>query len=155
MSVAAGDDQRQHRETQLVIALPPLLQQHRMNVAFEMIHRDQRLVERKGQRLGIADADQQRSGKSRPLGDGHRVDRLVSLSRIGQRLADDRHDRPQMLARRQLRHHSAVRLVRGDLREHYVGNDLLARAHHRRRSLVARALDAEDVGVGHKPYIIC
>ncbi len=82
MSVATGYDQRQQRKTQFVISLPTLLEQHRMNVAFEMIHRDQRLVESKSQRLGIADADKKRSSKPRTLGHGHRVHRLVSMSRI-------------------------------------------------------------------------
>ena len=148
MGVAARDDQRQHGETQIiVISLLTFLEQDGMNVTFEMVHRDQRLVESEGQRLGIADADQQRAGQSGPLGDGQRVDGLVSLSGIGQRLADDRHDRAQMLPRRQFGHDSAVRLVRGDLREHNVGNDLLTRAHYGRRGLVARAFNPEDVGV--------
>ena len=126
-----------------------------MNVAFKMVHRDQWLVESKSQRLGIADADQQCAGESRPLGHGNGVDGLISLSSIGQRLADHRHDRAQMLAGRQFGHDSAVWLVGGDLREHNVGNNLLTRAHHGGGSLVAGAFDAEDVGVRHKPYIIC
>ena len=59
MRVSAGDDQGQHRELQFVVPLLPLFEQHGMDVAFEMIDRDQRLVEREGQRLGIADAHQQ------------------------------------------------------------------------------------------------
>ena len=60
MRVSARDHQRQHRETQLAVPPLPFFQQHGVNVAFQMIHGDQRLVQRKGQRLGIADADQQR-----------------------------------------------------------------------------------------------
>ena len=42
-----------------MIAFLPLFQEHSVDVAFQMIHRDQRLVQRKGQRLGIADSYQQ------------------------------------------------------------------------------------------------
>ena len=64
MSVSAGNDQRQHRKLQFVIALLALLEQHGMNVAFEMVDRNQRLIEGEGQRLCIADAHQQRSGEA-------------------------------------------------------------------------------------------
>jgi hypothetical protein len=65
-------------------AAPPLLQQHGMNVSLKMIHGDQRLLQRKGQRLGIADANQQSARQSRPLRDRDGIDRLISLSRLGQ-----------------------------------------------------------------------
>ena len=51
MRVAAADDQREHREVQLAIALLALFQQHGVDVAFEMIDADQRLVERKASAL--------------------------------------------------------------------------------------------------------
>ena len=63
------------RETQLMISLAPFLQQHRMNVAFEMIHCDQRFIESKCQSLGITDSDQQSARKPGSLGDGDGVDR--------------------------------------------------------------------------------
>src|SRR6202049_753429 len=54
-----------------------------------------------------------------------------------------------MLPGRQLGHDSAIRLVGCDLREHHVGNDLLSRSHHRRRSLVAGGFNPKDVGAKH------
>src|SRR5580658_6321155 len=130
MSVTAGDDQRQHGKTQIVISLATLFEQHSMNVAFEMVHRDERLVESERQRLGIADANQQRTSEPGPLSDGYRVHGLVSLSGVSQRLPHHRHNCAQMLTRRQLRYDSTIRLMGGNLREHNIGSDLLARAHH-------------------------
>ena len=63
-------------------------------MTFEVIDSNQRLVERKRQRLSIADPDQQRSGKSRPLCYRQRVNGLVALAGIRQRLAHDRNNRP-------------------------------------------------------------
>ena len=146
--VAAGDHQRQHREIDFVIALLPLLQQHGVNMAFQVVDGDQRLLQGKRQRLGITDTHQQRSRQSGPLSHGQRVDRLVGLAGLRQRLAHHGHNRPQMLARGQLRHHAAIGLVGRNLREHDVGDNLLADAHHGGRGLVTGALDAEYVGIG-------
>ena len=115
MCVPSRDNQSEHGKLQLVIALLPLFQQNRMDVTFEMVDGNQRLVEGEGQSLGVADAHKQRSGKAGSLGDRDRIDRVESLVGLSQRLTDDRHDRPQMLARRQLRNHAAVGLMRGNL----------------------------------------
>ena len=147
--VSSRHNQGEHRKLQLVIALLPLFQQNRMDVAFEMVDRNQRLVERERQSLGIADADQQRSGEAGTLRDRDRIDRVVSLIGLSQRLPHDGNNRPQVLARCQLGHNAAVGLMRRDLRSHHVRDDLLARAHHGRRGFVAGTFDAEDVGVWH------
>jgi hypothetical protein len=60
--VSSRNHQSEQGKLQLVIALLTLFQQNRMNVAFEMIDRNQRLIEGEGQSLGIADANQQGSG---------------------------------------------------------------------------------------------
>ena len=125
-----------------------------MNVSFEMIDRNQRLVERKCQSLGETDADQQRARQAWPLRNRKSIKGLVGLARIGQRLADDRHNGPQMLARSQFRHYSAIGRVGNDLREHDVRDNLLARSHDCGCGFVAGTLDAEDVDIGHRNYII-
>ena len=68
MGVAAGDDQGEHGKLQLVVALLPFFQQHGVNVAFEMVDGDQRLVEGEGQSFGVADADEQVLRRVRGLG---------------------------------------------------------------------------------------
>ena len=120
-----------------------------MDVSLKMVHGDQRFVEREGERLGIADADQQSARQSRTLRDRDGIDGLISLSGFGQCCAHHRNDRAQVLARGQFRNHSAIRLVRRDLRSHYVRQNPLPRTDHGRARLITGALDAEDVRVRH------
>lgn len=116
MGVPSRHHQSEHGKLQLVIALLPLFEQNRMDVAFEMVDGNQRLVESEGQSLGIADAHQQRSGEAGALCNCDRVDGVQSLFGLSQRLADYRNDRLQVLTRRQLRNHASVRPMRGNLR---------------------------------------
>ena len=82
-----------------MIALLALFEQNRVDVAFEMVDRKQRLVEGEGQSLGIADAHQQRSGKAGTLRDRDGVDRVVSLIGLSKRLAHNGNNRPQVFTR--------------------------------------------------------
>ncbi len=56
MRVPAGNHQRQQRKINLEISFLLFFQQHRVDVPFKMVHGDQRLFQRKRQRLGITDA---------------------------------------------------------------------------------------------------
>src|SRR5260370_39350250 len=67
MRVSARDHQREHRKMKIGISALPLLEQHRMDVSLKMVHSNQRLLQREGQRLGKADANQQPARQSRPL----------------------------------------------------------------------------------------
>src|SRR5260370_972635 len=49
---------------------------------------------------------------------------------------------------------SAVRLVRSDLGRNNIRKDLLTRAHHRRRGLVAGGLDPQDASFGHTSILL-
>lgn len=69
MGMPARDYQRQHRKVQLTVALLTLLQQHGVDMAFQMIHRDQRFVEGKSQCFGVADSHQKCAGQARSLRD--------------------------------------------------------------------------------------
>ena len=96
------------------------LQQYGVDVAFEVVDGDQRLFQGKRQRLGIAQADQQRAGESGPLGHRKRVDACHAEPRLLDRLAHDRNNGSQVFARGELGNHSAVGPVSQHLREHYV-----------------------------------
>src|SRR6202023_2527779 len=98
----------QQGKTQVAVSLLPLFEQHRVNVTFEVVDGNQRLLQSKRQRLGVTDADQQGSGQPWPLGNGNRVNRLVASTRIRQRLANHWNDGAQMLARCQFRNYAAV-----------------------------------------------
>ena len=58
MRMPTGHNQGQHRKIQLLIPLLTLLQQHGVDVTFEMINGDERLVEGEGQGLGVANSDE-------------------------------------------------------------------------------------------------
>ena len=76
------------------------------------------------------------------------------MSGFSKRLANDRNDRPQVLAGGEFGHDPTIGVVSGNLGSDHIGNQLLARAHYGRRSFVAGTLDTEDVGVGHLPNSI-
>jgi len=68
MRMSSDTTQSRTGKLQLVIALLPLFQQNRMNICpFQVVDRNQRMSSAKASRLGIADAHQQRSGKTRAL----------------------------------------------------------------------------------------
>ena len=102
------------------VAVLPRLQQHGVDVAFEVVDGDQWLFQGKRQRLGVAQANQQRAGESGPPGHRERVDACHGEPRLLDRLAHDRNNRPQVFARGELGNHSAVGPVSQHLREHYV-----------------------------------
>ena len=145
MRVSARHDQREHRKMQLAISALAPLEQHGMNVPFKMVDGNQRLLERKSQCLGKADADKQSASQSWPLRDRDGIDGLISLSGFGQSLPHHWNNGAQMLARSQLRNDSSIRLMSGDLRSHNIRQNLLPRAHHRRACLITGGFDAEDV----------
>src|SRR5215467_4671603 len=124
--MSAGDHEAEHGKGSLEITFLTLLEQHGVNVSFEMIYRNERLGKREGQSLGVTDPDQQRAREPGTLRDGYGINRLVRVSALGQGFAHDRHDGAKMLARGELQHDAAIRLVRGDLREHDVRKNLLA-----------------------------
>ena len=99
---------------------------------------------REGQRLGVGDADQQRSGEAGTGGDGDGVEIGEGDVGLGQRGADHGNDGAEMLAAGQLRHHAAVAGVRGDLRGDGGGKGARAALDDRRGGLVAGGFDAED-----------
>ena len=72
----------------LVISLLALLKQNCVDVTFQVIDGDERFLEREGERLGIADANQQSSGEAGALRNCDGIDRFVSVFRLGQCLTE-------------------------------------------------------------------
>ena len=99
MRVTSGDDERQDWKLKIRIVALALLEQNGMNVAFQMVDRDQRLIERERQRFGEADADEERSCQTWTLRDGDGVDGIVGLVGFGQGLANNWDNGAQVLAR--------------------------------------------------------
>src|SRR6185437_1321150 len=88
---------------------------HGVNVALEMIHRDQRNALRKGQRLGVGDADQQGASEAWPGSDGDGIKMVECNGGARERLADNGNDGTQVLAAGQLWNDTAVGRVRCNL----------------------------------------
>jgi hypothetical protein len=147
MRMAAGNHERKSRR--LGALLCAVLQKHRVDVAFQVIHCNQGLAECPGQRLGVSHAHQECSGEPGALGHGDGVE-IVQLE-LGALhcLADDGGNVTQMLARGELRHTSPagmdVELRRDDTRK-----GLAALYDHCRSRFIARALDAKNVSC-HSP----
>ena len=126
MRVAAGDDEGQEREFHRGLGAIARLHQDGVDMAFEVVDRDQRLVEAEGEGLGVGDADQQRTGEARAFGYGNGVevgegDWIPGRSAgAGHRLADDGDDVAKVFAGCEFRDDAAVVGVEGHLRGHDV-----------------------------------
>jgi hypothetical protein len=70
-----------------------------MNVAFEVIYCDERLVERKGENFAVGQADEQRACEAGALGDGDGVEVGESDFCLVERFANDGHDFAKMFTR--------------------------------------------------------
>jgi hypothetical protein len=105
--VSAAGHQRDGRKLDLSSALLRL-HDDSMDVSFDMIHCDQRSIGGEAQRLRIGDADEKRSYKPGTLCHSDRVERRKRYAGLADCAADHGNDRPQMLAGRQLRYHSAI-----------------------------------------------
>ncbi len=126
-----------------------MFDERRADVSLQVVDGEQRQVALPGDRLGRADADQQRADEPGPLRHRDRVDVVERRLRLFQRLFDDDPDRLHVVARGKFRHDPAERAVdvdlRGDDRRAHVG----AVVDDRGGRLVAGGLDAEDPG--HDP----
>ena len=108
----------------------------------------QRLAVHERDGLGHLHAHEQRAHEAGPLGHRHRVQVGVAEPRLRHGPRDHRADVLDVVSRRQLRHHAAVRRVDLGLRGDHVGEDAAAVLHHRRRRLVAGRLDGQHASPG-------
>ena len=148
--VSSADNQGQHWKLQVAVAVLPFFQQYGVDVAFEMVDGDERLVGSEGEGLGVAESDEQGTGEARALGYGDGVDGFVGLAGVFEGLAHHGNDGAQMFARSQLGDDASEGLVRGDLRIDDVGDQFFAGTNDGGSGFVAGRLDAEDVSVGHR-----
>jgi hypothetical protein len=109
LGVAAGDQQCDEGKFRRVGA-----QEGRQQVAFEVVHAQHRLAQRRAQRAGHARAHQQRAGQAGAPGVGDHVD-IAQRSRPRPAPVRQRQHAADVVAAGQFRHHAAVGLVHGDL----------------------------------------
>ena len=144
--VAAADHQGNQRELGWrLVFLTGVEQPRGVDVPLQVVDRHQRQAVDPGERLGHGDPDQQRSGQSRPLGDGDGLElRPIGNAGVAARLLEHRDHPAQMGARRDLGDDAAGRAVQGNLAGDDVGHDPAAVLDDGDGGLVARRLDRED-----------
>ena len=98
--MSAGDEQRGERRNGVA-----MLERGREEMPLHVVHADHRNPARERERLGEAHADEQRADESRRVRHRNGVDRVAAG--VGNRAFDDRHDRREMRARRDLGHDAA------------------------------------------------
>ena len=118
-------------------------------MSLEVVDAHQRLAPDERERLREVDADQQRAGKTGPVGDRYAVDVVPAHARVLPGLLEDRDDPSQVSPRGELGHDASGGRVERDL----AGNDVrvypLAALDQRDPGLVAAALDGENDRAGH------
>ena len=136
-----------------------MLQQHGVDVAFEVVDGDERLAQREGEGLGVADTDEQRAGEAWAFGDGDRIQLRHAYAGFAEGGVDDRDDGAEVLAGGELRNDAAVGRVDGDLRGDDVRELAGAALDDGGGGLVAGALDTQYEArsgvccvVHHPPY---
>jgi poly(A) polymerase len=150
MRVTAGDNEREEWEFHGGFAALARFHQDGVNVAFEVVDGDQRLVEAEAEGLGVGDADQQRACQARAFGDGDGVevgegDWMAGRSAgAGHSFANDGNDVAEMFAGGELGHDAAVVGVERHLRGYDVRERGGAGTNNSGGSLVAGAFDAEN-----------
>lgn len=100
--MAAGDDQRQEGRLQIGI-----LEQIGKDMPFHVIHRDERLVQRPGRRLGCRHAHEERPHQTGALRHGDGIHVVPGAPRLAEGLLRHGQHVLDMMAGCDLRHHAA------------------------------------------------
>ena len=129
-ALVVADAAHQHE-----LAVPARDQQHQVGegdavgqprgqrMRLEVVDRDQRLAERRGQRLGRGQPDQHAADQPRPGGRGDGVDIAERQPGLRGGAGDDAVEMADMGARREFGHHAAIGGVLLELAAHDVGED--------------------------------
>ena len=125
----------------LTLEIFALLKHHCMDVPLEMIHCNQRQTLRKRQGLGICDAHKQRARQARTAGYRNGVEIGQRNACLGQRRAHHGHNRTQMLAAGELRHHASIFGMGGNLRRDHGRQRACATLHDGGSGFVAGGFD--------------
>ena len=144
MRMATGDDQGECRKRKRIFVNQRLLEQNCVDVAFQMVDGDERLVERERQSLGIGNADVQGARESGAFSDSDRSKIGKGDTGFVECRLDNGHDVAQMFAGSQLRNHATPGSMRGELRGHDAGTLVVAACDHGSRGFITGTFDAED-----------
>src|SRR5271156_1884925 len=96
--VAAGNDQADGGKFRAAIASGTGFEKDGVNVASEMVDRDERFSQREGESFSVGHADEQRTDQTRALGDGDGVEILQGDAGLFDGFANDRNDLAEVFA---------------------------------------------------------
>ncbi len=113
-------------------------------MALEVMHADDRLRERETECIGDRRADQQRPREARSLRVRDPVEVAQRNAALGKHALRERNDALNVIARRELGHHAAVRLMHRHLRMQRVREEAAAGVVDGEPGFVARGFDAEN-----------
>jgi hypothetical protein len=139
--VPAGGDEAEEGRLERAV---PEVQEVRGDVALEVVDGRERQAARRGDPLRRGDADEQRAGEAGALRDGDELDVVEGRARARERVVDDDVREVEVVARGDLGHDAAVRVVDA-LGGHDVGPHLAVAGHDGGAGVVAAGLDPEDV----------
>src|SRR5271156_6556339 len=109
-----------------------------------MVHSNQWLAQREGERFGVGDADQQCASEAWTIGDGDGVEVAEGDCGLSERGANNGNDVAQVFAGGELGDDPAKLGVGRDLRGDYIGQRLASVADNGRGGLVAGAFNPEN-----------
>ena len=115
-----------------------------VEVSLEVVHPDERYIQRISQGLGRVQPGYQRPGQPRTIGHRHGIDRLQVRTSSLERLFQGRHHVPDVLPGSHLRHDSPVAGMKLHLGSDDVGTQDPAVLHHSDRGLVTGCFNAKD-----------
>ena len=142
VGVSAGDDEGEQRPGRGEGG--GMLEQHGVDVTFEVVDGDEGLGKRGGESLGVADADEQSAGEAGAFRNGDGVELLHVCPGFAKCGIDDGDDGAEVLAGGELGDDAAVRGVDGDLGGNDIGELACAALDDSGGGFVAGALDSED-----------
>lgn len=146
--MASGYEQRDERECRR-----SLRKQRREEVAFQVMHADDRNPERLGEPASERCADEQGAGESRTFGVANTREVLDLSFRIFEDLPGERYQSPDVVPRSQLGNDPAVGFVHGHLGMHRLAEE--PPVVQGDPGFVARGLDSEHrEGMGHSGILI-
>lgn len=141
--MTTGNDQANSGELWLTSASPGF-KQYSMDVPFQMIDRDERLVESERQHFAIGHSDKQRADQSRTACDGDGIDlRELNISALDG-LAHNRNNLPEMFTGSKFGNHTAVFAMDLNLRSNDARENPPPGCNHSGGRLVAGRFDPKN-----------
>src|SRR5215470_1825645 len=141
-SVTAGDDKADGGELGN-LAILVSFEKNRVNMSFEVVHRDEGLVERVRERLAVGDADEKRPDKARALRNADSIKVGKIEASLQKSFADNGDNLAQMFARGEFGNNATVFAVNVYLRGDNARENFAAVGDNGGSGFIARGFDSK------------